>query len=341
MQAPSDPLEKAEELLRSGYKADARRLLVSYLKQYPDSAKGWWLMSYAVNGFDQQYDCLERVLEIHPDHHKAKKRLAAMQRELAPSESPFAKITRSRPLMALILILGFVGVVIIGFVGYRLFLPAEPSSPTQAAIAQGTEPSSTVASAEAGPATSSAPTIVPTATRTPTPRATLTPLVSSTPTADPNATPTPIPENKIGYAVGQFPPDFTLINAITNEEVNLYDHFGQPIVLVFFNTLAIESEPQMPGLQAVYEKYQDQGLIVLGIGVGSSQAALRNYTGRFGGLTFPLLSDWEHTIARDYDVDGLPTTFFIRKNGKIWQVSYGAMGEAQLDAVVGSILRMP
>jgi peroxiredoxin len=341
MQAPSDPLEKAEELIRTGYKADARRLLVGYLKQYPDSAKGWWLMSYAVNGFDQQYDCLERVLEIKPDHQKAQKRLATMKREILPKQSPIEKITSSPPILALILILGCISLGVIGFMGYRLILPSETASSTQAAIAQFAQPSSTVASAEVGAGLASTPTIIFTATRTPTPQATHTPLVSSTPTIDPNATATPIPENKIGAAVGQFPPDFTLTNAITNQEVALYDHFGQPIVLFFFNTLAKESDPQMPGLQAVYEKYQEQGLVVMGIGAGSSQSALRNYTGRFGGLTFPLFSDWEHTVARTYNVGNLPTTFFIRKNGKIWQVSYGAITESQLDAVAGSILRMP
>jgi hypothetical protein len=37
----------------------------------------------------------------------------------------------------------------------------------------------------------------------------------------------------------------------------------------------------------------------------------------------------------------VPTTFFIRKNGKIWQVNHGAMKEGELDAVVSTILRMP
>jgi peroxiredoxin len=166
-------------------------------------------------------------------------------------------------------------------------------------------------------------------------------LVSTTPTPDPNTTPTPFPTNQIGNSAGLYPPNFTLINAITNEEVNLYDHLGKPIVIVFLNTLAKECEPEMAGLQAVYEKYQDQDLVVLGVGMGSSQSALRNYSGRFGGLSFTLLSDWEHTVGKAYDVDTLPTNIFIRKNGKIWQVSYGAMTEASLDAVVGSIVRMP
>ena len=80
--------------------------------------------------------------------------------------------------------------------------------------------------------------------------------------------------------------------------------------------------------------------MVLGVGVGSSQSALRNYTGRFGGLTFPLLSDWEHTIARTYEVDTLPTNFFIRKNGKIWQVSSEALTEVELDTVINSLLKV-
>jgi peroxiredoxin len=244
-------------------------------------------------------------------------------------------------IIALILILGCVGLAVIGFLGYRLVFPGQNPSPTQGVIAQGAAPSSTVSKMADQSSITETPAVPPTITQTPVPEATYTPLVSNTPTVDPNATQTPIPENKIGTSVGQFPPDFTLINAISNAEVNLYEHFGQPIVLVFFYTLAVESEPEMPGLQAIYEKYQDQGVVVLGIGVGSSQSALRNYTGRFGGLTFPLLSDWEHTIARSYDVSGVPTTFFIRKNGKIWQVNYGAMKEDELDAVVSSILRMP
>jgi peroxiredoxin len=340
-QNPSDPLDRAEELLRSGYKADARELLSSYLREQPDSAKGWWLMSFAVGDLDQQYECLERVLELHPGHRKAQKRLNALRGEILPAKGPLEKLqqsSRSLPMIALIVVLGCLGLVVVGFVGYRLFFFDQEPSPTQDVIAGIAVPSSTVAEQQL---ITDAPGVAPTITQTPIPAVTQTPLISPTPTIDPNATPTPVPENKIGSGVGEYPPDFTLINAITNEEVNLYNYFGQPILIVFLNTLAKECDPEMPGLQAVFEKYQDQGLVVLGVGVGSSQSALRNYTGRFGGLTFPLLSDWEHTIANSYDVSDVPTNFFIRKNGKIWQVSYGAMKEETLDAVVGSILRMP
>lgn len=348
MQTPSDPLDRAEALLRSGYKADAREILANYLGRNPDSAKGWWLMSYAVEDVDRQQECLERVLELYPGHRKAQKRISALRGEIPPAIGPLAKLQHGPiPLstIALVLVFGCIGVVVVGFAGYLIFFSDQGPLPKQEGIAGVAAASSTVDQVDDQSSVTENQAVAPTVTQTSLPRATHTPLVSPTPTIDINATSTSIPENMIGSNVGEFPPNFTLINAITNAKVNLYDHFGQPIVLVFFNTLGAESDPEMPGLQAIYEKYQDQGLVVFGIGVGSSQSALRNYTGRFGGLTFPLFSDWEHTIARSYnvsgDVSGLPTTIFIRKNGRIWQVNYGAMKEEALDTVISSILRMP
>lgn len=344
-QLPSDSLEQAEKLLRSGHKDEAHRLLIGYLEENPDSAKGWWWMSYSVSDFNQQLDCLERVLELHPNHNKAQARLAALTTDVLPEKSLFSILKQaplSKPLITLILVFGCMGLAGIGYLGYRLFFSSQPSLPTQDPIALILETSSTEAvDIDIMPASTNSPTLIPTSTQNLHLEATNTPLVSVTPTANPNATRTPIRENQVGNHVGQFPPDFTLINAVTNAEVNLHDLFGQPMVIVFLNTLATECEPEMPGLQAVYEKYQDQNLVVLGIGVGSSQSALRNYSGRFGGLSFPLLSDWEHTIARLYEIETLPTNVFIRKNGKIWQISSQVMTEAELDTVITSLLKVP
>jgi peroxiredoxin len=339
----SDSLERAEELLRSGYKVDARALLIDYLEENPDSAKGWWLMSYAVDDFDQQYECLERVLELHPNHRKAQERMKALMKGALPTRNPLARLQQielSRPVMALILVVGVVGLLVVGYLGYRLLFSGQTPIPTEADIAQILEASATVA-ADSNMDIAITNTPIPPPDATHTPGATHTPLVSNTPTPDPNATLTPLPENLIGNSAGLYPPDFTLINAVTNEEVNLYEQFGKPIVIVFLNTLAKECEPEMPGLQAVYEKYQGQDLVVLGVGMGSSQSALRNYSGRFGGLSFPLLSDWEHNIARAYEVTDVPANFFIRRNGKIWQVSYGAMTEEALNTAIDSLLKVP
>ena len=41
-------LRQAANLLKKGEKEDARQLLVTFLKENPNSADAWWLLSYTV-----------------------------------------------------------------------------------------------------------------------------------------------------------------------------------------------------------------------------------------------------------------------------------------------------
>ncbi len=344
-----DPLSRAAALLRSGYKDDGRTLLVDFLKNNPNSAKGWWLMSYAVDDPDQKISCLNRVLLLAPNHHKAKARLAELTREtgnialnqpVGKTASKKQNTSLSLPAILVLIVFGCFGFLAVGYLGYQIFFLSPVVQPTQAIVAQ--NPNANLMGTKSSlPSTwTPTPTFPPTVTSTDLPKATATPLVSITPTPDPNATQTPIPENKIGTSVGQFPPDFTLVNSLTGEEVSLRDYVGQPVLILFLTTWCPSCEREMPGVQEMYEKYHEQGFVVIGVGLGASRAALRNYAGRFG-TNFPLLSDWERDVAEVYGVNYIPTNYFIRKSGKIWQSSVGMMDADELDTAISSILKVP
>ena len=246
MQPRPDTLERVEELLRSGYKEDARSLLTGFLGDYPDSAKGWWLMSFAVSDPDQQFECLERVLELHPNHRKALARMAVLVGESRPKGVALKdKLPPlSTPIVALILVFGCAGLLVVGYLGYQIFSPAQRTLPIQAEIAQALLPTATLTPNSAF--SHSTPTPLPVVEQTASPTVIYTPLVSITPTINPNATRTPIPENLIGSSVGQFPPDFTLINAVTNAEVNLREYIGKPIVRVFLIPWQLKANRKCP-----------------------------------------------------------------------------------------------
>ena len=350
-QPVSDPLSRAAELLRSGYKEEARGLLVGFLKQNPNSAKGWWLMSFAVDDLEQQVSCVKRVLLLQPGHGKAQDRLDALTGEVSQAKSGAARTARpaqqkkklplSLPAIGLLVVFGCVGFLVIGYFGYKIFFPTPPVAASQPVIAQNPADSATQpATLEPSATWTSTPTVQPSATPTVFSGPTATPLISSTPTIDPNATPTPIPESQIGIANGQYPPDFTLVDALSGQDISLSDYANQPVLIIFLTTWCTYCEQEMPGVQAVYEKYQEQGFVVLGVGIGASRAALRTYAGRFG-ITFPLLSDWEHDVARLYAANSIPTNYFVRKSGKIWQVSVGMLEEDELDTVIASVLKVP
>jgi peroxiredoxin len=348
-----EPLSQAADLLRSGDKDQARQLLSSFLRENPNSARAWWLMSYAVDDPAQKIDSLKRVLVLVPNHRKAEFRLAELTgetrhvpivksvRKPAHKSTPRRKKT-SVPLPAIIIlaVFGCLGFLAVGYFGYQIFFSSPGAQPTLAVIAEVPTQAVTAPMSKLPPTWTPTPTLSPTVTPTPPPDATSTPLFSNTPTPDPNATSTPIPDNKIGTSVGQYPPDFALVDAITGEEVSLSDFSGKPVLILFFTTWCSSCSIEMPDVQAMYEKYYDQGFVVIGVGIGASRSALRNYAGRYD-INFLILSDWEHQIARDYGVQYIPTNFFIRKNGKIWKNSVGMMSEDELDNSISSILKVP
>src|SRR5690349_25070533 len=78
-------LQDAEQLLRERRLDEARVLLAEYVQKNPGSARGWWLLSFAVTDPARQIECLERVLQIDPNNAATHARLA----KLKGGPSPF------------------------------------------------------------------------------------------------------------------------------------------------------------------------------------------------------------------------------------------------------------
>jgi DNA-directed RNA polymerase alpha subunit/DNA-directed RNA polymerase specialized sigma subunit len=73
-----DDLYSALQYLRSGRTQEARQILVAFIETNRKNPHAWFLLSFAVKNKEHKRDCLQRVLEIDPNHVKAKKRLAGL-----------------------------------------------------------------------------------------------------------------------------------------------------------------------------------------------------------------------------------------------------------------------
>ncbi len=69
-------LQQAYQMIKAGQRQEAGMLLKNYLSAHPKDVDGWWLMAHAANNPEIVQKCLERVLQLNPDHAKAKERLA-------------------------------------------------------------------------------------------------------------------------------------------------------------------------------------------------------------------------------------------------------------------------
>jgi len=88
--AVSPELARAADLLQTGQRAAAGRLLKGYLVDHPRDAEGWWLMSQAVSQPENVRTCLERVLRLRPDDARAGALLAQLDQRDEPDDTFFA-----------------------------------------------------------------------------------------------------------------------------------------------------------------------------------------------------------------------------------------------------------
>jgi peroxiredoxin len=122
-------------------------------------------------------------------------------------------------------------------------------------------------------------------------------------------------------------PDFAL-HAIAGGNVRLSEHRGDVVILSFWGSSCTPCRAQLAALNRTLGTYRPAGLQVYGINVDDDQTrALAFAHGE--AVTFPLLLDPEKAVSRSYQVDNLPMTLLIDRNGVVRNVfrDYNAKSE--------------
>lgn len=134
-------------------------------------------------------------------------------------------------------------------------------------------------------------------------------------------------ERPSGIAIGQIAPDFTL-TTLDGDTFTLSEMKGTPVVLNFWATWCGPCQRELPALQTSAERYRDEVLIV-GVDQAEAPAAVQPYVDELG-LTFPIPMDADNSVSAQYNVRGLPTTYFIDAEGTIQRIWSGEMNSITL-----------
>jgi peroxiredoxin len=173
---------------------------------------------------------------------------------------------------------------------------------------------------------------------TPTPVPTIMVEIGST--ADPRPTRTPEPERATEIPVrpqeGAFPPAFTL-PSLEGDSIALADYRGQPILLNFWATWCPPCVEEMPAIQAAYESHAREGLVVLAVNSGETADVVEDFQ-LDAGFTFPILLDSDDRVSEDYNIEYLPTSFFVDVEGIIRVKVEEGMSESDLRRNLEEIL---
>jgi len=131
----------------------------------------------------------------------------------------------------------------------------------------------------------------------------------------------PAPASEIGLSKGNLAPDFSLYD-VEGKGIKLSDFQGKVVMLNFWATWCGPCKAEVPSMEALYQDYKDKGFVILAVNVGDSKNKVEKFVAE-NSLTFPILLDWSKNVSRQFQVNGLPTTFIIDKNGIITEVVIG------------------
>ena len=139
----------------------------------------------------------------------------------------------------------------------------------------------------------------------------------------PQAATTKLPENNIivGNKIGMTAPEFTL-KTIDGREINLSDYRGKNVLLNFWATWCGPCRFEISTMEALQEAWADKDVVVLGVNVQDGFDNASNYA-KANNLKFTIPVDVPGDTIRVYGVHGIPTTFFINREGIITNIKVG------------------
>ncbi len=96
----------------------------------------------------------------------------------------------------------------------------------------------------------------------------------------------------------------------------LGEYRGSVVVIDFWASWCVPCRRSFPWLNGMHAKYADQGLVIIGINVDANRADATAFLEKYPA-NFQIRFDAEGSLAREYGVEAMPSSFVIGRDGQI------------------------
>ena len=134
-------------------------------------------------------------------------------------------------------------------------------------------------------------------------------------------------------------PDFTL-KSLERGNLRLGEYRGQVVLLNFWASWCGPCRQEMPLLDRLHSRYEDTGFAVLGVNVEGEEAPARELVEKTR-VTFPILIDEGQRVSEMYNLQAMPSTMVIDRDGIVRYIHLGYKpgDEAKYVEVVKKLIR--
>ncbi len=128
--------------------------------------------------------------------------------------------------------------------------------------------------------------------------------------------------NNTTNSTREIAPDFSWKDTKGNV-VKLSNLKGKVVLIDFWATWCGPCRMTIPHVEAIYEKYKDKGVEVLGVNLDQGnvekvQQFIKDY-----GMKYLVIADPNSNVASLYGVNSIPRFFIVDKNGRIAKIIIG------------------
>ena len=120
---------------------------------------------------------------------------------------------------------------------------------------------------------------------------------------------------------GQPAPDFALRSS-TGENLRLSEYRGDVVMINFWATWCGPCRQEMPLLDQLYTRYERVGFNLLGVNIDDDSSRAMDMISELG-VSFPVLFDDRKEVSKLYDVDAMPVTVIVDREGTVRFVHQG------------------
>ncbi len=120
---------------------------------------------------------------------------------------------------------------------------------------------------------------------------------------------------------GKPAPDFALKSS-TGANLRLSEYRGDVVMINFWATWCGPCRQEMPLLDQLYSRSQRVGFSLLGVNIDDDSSRAMDMI-RELGVSFPVLFDARKEVSKLYDVDAMPVTVLVDREGNVRHVHKG------------------
>ncbi|MFN8381939.1 MAG: TlpA disulfide reductase family protein [Anaerolineales bacterium] len=124
---------------------------------------------------------------------------------------------------------------------------------------------------------------------------------------------------------------------LSGNQVALSDYRGSVVLVNLWATWCPPCREEMPALQTFYEKYKQDGFVLVAIDQEETSDVVQPFVDEFG-LTFPVLLDLDYLAQQKFHTANLPSSYVVDRDGVVRLMWIGGISKKNLEKFVPDLI---